>query len=216
MQVDSVVIAYEDTVISSRQRVAKRLIDLSFAFLLAVLAAPLMAAVACAIWLERDGPILFRQQRVGEGGRLFTMYKFRTMIPGAEQQQWAVGRPSETGSIIYKTAADPRVTRLGRWLRRTSLDELPQLWNVLRGDMSLVGPRPELPWLVAQYERWQYRRLAVPQGMTGLWQVRGRSQNPMYLFTEMDIQYVDNYSIWLDLSILVKTPLVVLRGIGAY
>jgi lipopolysaccharide/colanic/teichoic acid biosynthesis glycosyltransferase len=216
MQVDSVVITYQDTVISRQQRVAKRLIDLFLTSLLAALATPLVAAVACAIWLERDGPVLFRQQRVGEGGRLFTMYKFRTMVPEAEQQQWEVGRRNEAGIMLYKTADDPRVTRLGRLLRRTSLDELPQLWNVLRGDMSLVGPRPELPWLVAQYERWQYRRLAVPQGMTGLWQVSGRSQNPMYLFTELDIRYVDNYSIWLDLSILVKTPLVVVRGNGAY
>jgi lipopolysaccharide/colanic/teichoic acid biosynthesis glycosyltransferase len=216
MQVDSVVITYEDTAISWRQRVAKRLIDISLGLILASLAAPLLAAVAYAIWLERDGPILFRQQRVGEGGRLFTMYKFRTMVPDAEQRQWEVGRPNETGTIIFKTADDPRVTRLGRLLRRTSLDELPQLWNVLRGDMSLVGPRPELPWLVAQYERWQYRRLAVPQGMTGLWQVSGRSQNPMHLFTQLDIQYVDHYSIWLDLYILIKTPLIVLRGIGAF
>jgi lipopolysaccharide/colanic/teichoic acid biosynthesis glycosyltransferase len=216
MQADSVVIAYEDTVISWRQRVAKRFIDLFLTSLLAVLVTPLIAIVGCAIWLERDGPVLFRQQRVGEGGRLFTIYKFRTMVPDAEQRQWEVGRRNEAGVIVYKTADDPRVTRLGRLLRRTSLDELPQLWNVLRGDMSLVGPRPELPWLVAQYERWQYRRLAVPQGMTGLWQVSGRSQNPMYLFTELDIQYVDQYSIWLDLSILVRTPLVVLRGNGAY
>jgi lipopolysaccharide/colanic/teichoic acid biosynthesis glycosyltransferase len=216
MQAESIVIAYKDTAISWRQRVAKRLIDLTLTSLIAVLAAPLLALVACAIWLERDGPIFFRQQRVGEGGRIFTMYKFRTMIPGAEQQQWAVGHPNQNGAIIYKTADDPRVTRLGRSLRRTSLDELPQLWNVLRGDMSLIGPRPELPWLVAQYERWQYRRLAVPQGMTGLWQVSGRSQNPMYLFTELDIHYVDHYSLWLDLSILIRTPLVVLRGVGAF
>jgi lipopolysaccharide/colanic/teichoic acid biosynthesis glycosyltransferase len=118
--------------------------------------------------------------------------------------------------LIHKKADDPRITRLGRVLRRTSLDELPQFLNVLRGDMSLVGPRPEMPWLVAQYEPWQYVRLAVPQGITGLWQVNGRSSNPLHLSIGVDIEYIRNYSLWLDVMILLKTPLTVLRGTGAY
>jgi lipopolysaccharide/colanic/teichoic acid biosynthesis glycosyltransferase len=120
------------------------------------------------------------------------------------------------GGLQHKHPDDPRITRLGRFLRRTSLDEMPQLWNVIKGEMSLVGPRPELPSLVAQYEPWQQKRFAVPQGMTGWWQVNGRSDRPMFLNTEDDLYYVQNYSIFLDLQILLKTLWVVLRGKGAY
>jgi lipopolysaccharide/colanic/teichoic acid biosynthesis glycosyltransferase len=117
---------------------------------------------------------------------------------------------------VHKRPNDPRVTRIGRIIRRTSLDELPQLINVLKGDMSLVGPRPELPWLVAQYDYWQHKRFAVPQGITGWWQVNGRSDNLMHLNTQDDLYYIRNYSLWMDLYILLKTPWVVLRGKGAY
>ena len=125
---------------------------------------------------------------------------------------------SETadGKVLFKSASDPRVTRVGRFIRSTSLDELPQVFNVLRGDMSLVGPRPEQPWLVDRYESWQRKRFAVPQGMTGWWQVNGRSDKPMHLHTEDDLYYVRNYSLLLDLRILLKTVWVVLRGRGAY
>jgi lipopolysaccharide/colanic/teichoic acid biosynthesis glycosyltransferase len=211
MQLNTAAFVNEEAVLNGRQRLTKRFLDLSLALLLVALAAPMMAAVAWAIWREGKGPILFRQQRVGEGGRLFTMYKFRTMIPGAEQLERGQG-----SVLIHKRPDDPRVTPLGRWLRRSSLDELPQLFNVVQGSMSLVGPRPELPWLVEQYEHWQYRRLAVPQGLTGLWQVNGRCHNPMHLSTELDIEYVEHYTLWLDLAILLKTPLVVVRGDGAY
>jgi lipopolysaccharide/colanic/teichoic acid biosynthesis glycosyltransferase len=119
-------------------------------------------------------------------------------------------------SIAHKHPEDPRVTRVGRFLRRASLDELPQLWNVLRGDMSLVGPRPELPWLVAQYEPWRRRRLVVPPGMTGWWQVNGRAEKPMHLHADDDLYYIANYSFWLDLRILWKTIWVVLEGRGAH
>jgi len=198
------------------QRLVKRAFDLIVGGILMLLALPIMGLVALAIKLDSPGPVLFRQQRVGENGRLFTMYKFRSMIVNAEALQEQVNQVLEDGRIIHKRPDDPRVTRVGRFLRRYSLDELPQLFNVLKGDMSLVGPRPELPWLVEKYEPWQRKRFAVPQGITGWWQVNGRSDKPMHLHTEEDLFYIQNYSIWLDLVILWKTIWVVLRGKGAY
>ncbi len=127
-----------------------------------------------------------------------------------------VSEVDEEGNVVYKKRDDPRVTRVGRFVRRISLDELPQLFNVLKGDMSLVGPRPEMPWLVEEYDLWQRKRFAVPQGITGWWQVNGRSDKPMHLHTEEDLYYVQNYSLLLDLHILWKTAGVVLRGRGAY
>jgi len=147
---------------------------------------------------------------------LFTMYKFRTMVKNAESLHHLVERLDEQGHILHKHPDDPRVTRVGRFLRRWSLDELPQLFNVLRGTMSLVGPRPELPYLVERYEAWQRKRFAVPQGITGWWQIHGRSDKPMHLHTEDDLYYIQHYSIWLDIQILIKTFWSVLRGKGAY
>lgn len=198
------------------QRLVKRLFDLVVGGVITLMALPAMGLIALAIKLDSPGPVIFRQQRVGENGRLFTMYKFRTMVDGAEQLQELVNEMDEEGHIIHKKPNDPRVTRVGRFLRRFSLDELPQLFNVLKGDMSLVGPRPELPWLVEKYEPWQRKRFAVPQGITGWWQVNGRSDKPMHLHTEDDLFYVQNYSLWLDLKILWKTLWVVLLGKGAY
>jgi lipopolysaccharide/colanic/teichoic acid biosynthesis glycosyltransferase len=144
------------------------------------------------------------------------MYKFRSMVENAEDLQDVVNRRDEDGNLIHKKADDPRITRVGRFIRKWSLDELPQFFNVLKGDLSLVGPRPELPWLVDEYEVWQRKRFAVPQGITGWWQVNGRSDNMMHLHTDEDLYYIRNYSLWLDLYILLKTPWVVLRGEGAY
>lgn len=198
------------------QRLFKRLFDLVVGGILTLLLLPVMGLVALAVKLDSPGPVLFRQQRVGENGRLFTMYKFRSMVADAERLQEQVIEMNGNGHIIHKKPDDPRVTRVGRFIRRYSLDELPQLFNVLKGDMSLVGPRPELPWLVEKYEPWQRKRFAVPQGITGWWQVNGRSDKPMHLHTEDDLFYVQNYSLWLDLLILWKTIWVVLRGRGAY
>jgi exopolysaccharide biosynthesis polyprenyl glycosylphosphotransferase len=198
------------------QRLVKRCFDLIVGTLTLILMLPLMLIIAVLIKRDSPGPIIFRQQRVGENGRLFWMLKFRTMIDGAEAHLGDVLRLDTTGKILFKTPDDPRITRLGRFLRRTSLDELPQLFNVLRGDMSLVGPRPELPWLVERYEPWQRKRFAVPQGMTGWWQINGRSSKPMHLHTEDDLYYIQNYSLLLDIQILWKTFWVVIRHKGAF
>jgi lipopolysaccharide/colanic/teichoic acid biosynthesis glycosyltransferase len=144
------------------------------------------------------------------------MYKFRTMVENAEQLRHLVERQDGQGHVVHKVADDPRVTGVGHLLRRTSMDELPQFFNVLKGEMSLVGPRPELPFLVDCYELWQRKRFAVPQGITGWWQVNGRSDKLMHLNTEDDLYYVQNYSLLLDLQILLKTVWVVLRGKGAF
>jgi lipopolysaccharide/colanic/teichoic acid biosynthesis glycosyltransferase len=165
--------------------------------------------------LDDGRPVLFRQQRVGENGRLFEILKLRTMVVNAEAPQ-ASSRADEIENPVHKHRSDPRITSVGRVLRRMSIDEIPQLVNVLRGEMSLVGPRPELPGLVDQYEPWQRQRLAVPPGMTGWWQVTGRSEKAMHLHTEDDMYYVRNYSIWLDLQILMRTLWVVVLGRGAF
>jgi len=205
-----------DPALTNFELAVKRIFDLILCSFTTLIALPLLGLTAVLIKLDSTGPVFFRQRRVGENGRIFNMYKFRSMIDGAESMQHKMLELNENGEILFKREDDPRVTRLGRILRRTSLDELPQLLNVLKGDMSLVGPRPELPWLVEHYDSWQRKRFAVPQGITGWWQVNGRSTRPMHLHTADDLYYVQNYSVWLDLYILIKTVLVVLRGTGAY
>jgi exopolysaccharide biosynthesis polyprenyl glycosylphosphotransferase len=205
-----------DPMLNDYQRLVKRLFDIAVSGTLAVLTLPLMALVALSVRLDSPGPVLFRQRRVGENGRQFWMYKFRSMVNGASRIQRHVNQLDAEGNLVHKRSGDPRVTRVGRFIRRLSLDELPQLFNVLKGDMSLVGPRPELPWLVQRYQTWQRKRFAVPQGITGWWQVNGRSDKMMYLHTDEDLYYVQNYSLWLDLYILLKTPWVALKGKGAF
>ena len=202
--------------IDDYQRLVKRGFDLALGLAALLLALPLMALAALTIFLEDGFPVIFRQQRVGENGRLFEMLKFRTMVRNADQFQGQVAKRDENGNEILKSKDDPRVTRVGRFLRRYSLDELPQFINVVRGDMSLVGPRPELPQLVEKYQPWQRKRFAVPPGLTGWWQVSGRSDRPMHLHTEDDLYYIQNYSVWLDIQILLRTVWVVLIGRGAY
>lgn len=202
--------------LSEYQRLTKRLFDLIVTLLILPFCLVLMSIISIAIRMEGPGPILFRQKRVGENGKIFEMLKFRTMRVNAEEQRHLVERYNEQGRLIHKVPDDPRVTHIGKILRRTSLDELPQLFNVLRGEMSLVGPRPELPYLVQKYEPWQYKRFAVPQGITGWWQVNGRSDKPMHLNTSDDLYYIENYSILLDIQILLKTLWVILRGEGAF
>jgi exopolysaccharide biosynthesis polyprenyl glycosylphosphotransferase len=198
------------------QRMVKRAFDLVVGIPILILLLPIMGLIALAIKLDSPGPALFIQRRVGENGRLFWMYKFRSMVKDADKRLAEVIQHDENGNTIHKTPNDPRVTRVGRFLRRTSFDEFPNFFNVLRGEMSLVGPRPELPILVDQYEPWQCKRFAVPQGITGWWQINGRSDKPMHLHTEDDIYYVQHYSIILDVKIFFKTLWVWLRGKGAY
>lgn len=202
--------------IDDYQRMIKRAFDLIVSFFALAPALPLMAVSALMIFLEDGLPILFRQKRVGENGQIFEMLKFRTMVRNAEQLQSQVEKRDADGNLIHKTKDDPRVTRTGRLLRRLSLDELPQLFNILAGTMSLVGPRPEMPYLVEKYQPWQRKRFAIPPGLTGWWQVSGRSDKPMHLHTEDDLYYIQNYSIWLDVQILVRTAWAVVFGKGAF
>jgi len=193
----------------------KRVFDVIASTLLALITWPFMLYIADAIRRDSPGPAIFKQQRVGENGKLFWMYKFRTMITNADMLQPEITFDAN-GSPIYKTPDDKRITRVGHFLRKTSLDELPQLWNVIKGEMSLVGPRPELQYIVERYEPWQRHRLAVPPGITGWWQVSGRSNLPMHLNTHLDLYYIRNYSLWLDIVILWKTVGAVFLGKGAY
>jgi exopolysaccharide biosynthesis polyprenyl glycosylphosphotransferase len=202
--------------LSEYQLLTKRAFDLLIGALGMVTLFPLMVVASALIWFEDRSPIIYRQKRVGENGRIFTVYKFRTMVPGAEKLQSLVESTDEKGNTIHKIKDDPRVTRVGKLLRRMSIDELPQLVNVLQGTMSMVGPRPELPYLVERYQPWQRKRFSVPPGITGWWQVIGRSDRPMHLHTEDDLYYIQNYSIWLDIQILVRTIWVVVIGRGSY
>lgn len=209
-------IGLRDPAIDGFQRLIKRLVDIGAASVGLVLISPLLLAVAVAIKLEDGGPVFYPARRIGENGQHFHMVKFRSMIVNADKMLDQVSKVDEQGNVIHKNPDDPRVTRVGRLLRRSSVDELPQLWNVLIGEMSLVGPRPEIPDLVEKYAPWQRKRFAVPQGITGWWQVNGRSDKPMHLHSEDDLYYIQNYSLWLDLEILWKTIFVVARGRGAF
>src|SRR5215210_5739109 len=204
-------------------RLFKRAFDIVVAALALVLLSPLWALMAVLIKLDSKGPVLYRQERVGMDGRVFLFLKFRTMRTGADdrihreyQRQYIEGRPEtnlgDSLRPVYKLHDDPRVTRTGRWLRRTSLDELPQLLNVLRGDMSLVGPRPPIPYEVEAYALWHRKRLDMKPGMTGLWQVSGRNRLSFDEMVRLDLFYIENWSLWLDLKIMLRTLPVLLRG----
>lgn len=203
--------------VPSRQLYAtyiKRCLDVLVSATVLLLLLPLMVLVALAIRVDSPGPALFRQTRIGRQNQPFRIYKFRTMTH-SESDLFVLVRDAD-GTLRHKVRHDPRVTRVGHWLRRTSIDELPQLVNILLGQMSLVGPRPELPQIVEAYESWQSRRHLVRPGLTGWWQVRGRSDCPMHEHTELDIYYVDNQSFWLDVRIMLLTVLVVCKGLGAF
>jgi lipopolysaccharide/colanic/teichoic acid biosynthesis glycosyltransferase len=207
----------------------KRMMDIAASLTGLILLSPLFAVIAALVKLTSEGPVFFRQTRVGQFGEKFTFYKFRSMyvsndstihkeyvkgfISGKARAKSHVGRPSP----VYKIADDPRVTRIGKYLRRTSLDEFPQLFNVLKGDMSLVGPRPPLPYECALYDLWHRRRvLEAKPGITGLWQVMGRSRTHFDDMVRLDLRYARSWSLWLDVKILLKTPRAVLSGEGAY
>lgn len=197
-------------------RVLKRLLDVAGAVLvLGILGVP-MLMVAALIKLDSPGPALFTQTRIGKDGRQFLIYKFRSMYMDAEARLAELKARNEASGPLFKMKADPRITGVGRWLRRLSIDELPQIINVLRGEMSLVGPRPGLPHEVAQYQPWQRERLSVTPGMTGLWQVSGRSELTFDEMCLLDIYYIENWSLGLDVQIMLRTPARVLFGSGAY
>ncbi|HDQ73979.1 MAG TPA: undecaprenyl-phosphate glucose phosphotransferase [Chloroflexi bacterium] len=194
----------------------KRALDVTVAVTGLLLGAPLWILIALVIKIDSPGPIFFRQTRVGARGKLFEIYKFRSMHEGAEEEVDKLRNQNEADGPLFKIHHDPRLTRVGKILRRSSLDELPQLWNILRGEMSLVGPRPALPCEVESYLEWHKRRLEVRPGLTGLWQVSGRSELTFGEGVLLDIYYIENWSVWLDLKIILRTAPQLLLGNGAY
>ncbi len=208
--------AFADLALKGWQRIAKRIIDITFSTLLIIILSPLLLTLAIAIKLTSKGPVFFLQERIGRNGRKFRMLKFRSMYKDAEERLKEYLDKNEAEGPIFKMKDDPRITSVGRILRRLSLDELPQLFNVLKGEMSLVGPRPPLEREVEKYKRWQLQRIDVTPGMTGLWQVSGRSDLPFEKMVELDIYYIEHWTIWLDLLILLKTIPAVVSGKGAY
>jgi exopolysaccharide biosynthesis polyprenyl glycosylphosphotransferase len=210
-------VGLKEPVIGPIDRLLKRAFDVIMAAVGLVLLAPLFLVIGLAVRLTSPGPIFYASRRVGEGGRNFHMYKFRTMYQGADAHEEELVQETDDGRLLFqKREDDPRITPVGCFLRRYSLDELPQLFNVLVGDMSLVGPRPELPSLVEHYEPWQRKRFGVPQGITGWWQISGRSSKAKYEHVEDDLYYIRNYSLLLDLRILWRTMGAVIKGEGAF
>ncbi len=212
--------------LASSQRAAKssvkRCVDVVGTLLLLLMLLPILVTIAVLVRVSSAGPILFRQQRAGKDGAIFEMYKFRTMFSNSDPAiHQAYSRDVINGEAkridgAFKLTRDPRVTPIGRFLRRSSLDELPQLLNVLKGEMSLVGPRPPILYEVELYTPRDYRRLCVTPGMTGLWQVSGRSELSFQQMIDLDLAYIESWSIWTDLQILLKTPVVVVTGRGAH
>jgi exopolysaccharide biosynthesis polyprenyl glycosylphosphotransferase len=210
-----VMVGILEPIINGWNRMFKRIFDLVIATLSLILTWPVFIMIALAIKIESSGPVIFPAKRVGNGGKLFTMYKFRTMIDKAQDPDSSGVKIDGQGRKIYKFKNDPRITKVGKFLRRWSLDELPQLFNVIKGEMSMVGPRPEQPFITQEYEAWQWQRILVPPGITGWWQISGRNEAPMHLNTHLDLYYVTNYSMFMDLKILFLTVFEVFRGRGA-
>jgi lipopolysaccharide/colanic/teichoic acid biosynthesis glycosyltransferase/glycosyltransferase involved in cell wall biosynthesis len=202
--------------VSGTGRAVKRALDVAVSLVGLIVAAPLLGFLAVAVRLDSPGPALFVQERAGENGRPFRMLKLRTMVDGAEDMLPSLLDPQSPSSLAFKLRDDPRVTRVGRFLRRTSLDELPQLWNVLKGEMSLVGPRPEEMRVVRLYGDWHRRRLAVRPGMTGPMQINGRGDLELDERVRLELDYIESYSLWKDLCILARTLGAVISGEGAY
>ncbi len=212
MSIDAMVgvplIGLREPIFSPTQKLLKRILDVILSGLGLIILSPLLLLISYAIKRDTKGSIIIQQSRVGQFSKPFTMYKFRSMYADAPNQSYEW--------LEHKRADDPRITPVGKIIRRWSLDELPQLFNVLRGDMSLVGPRPELPEMVDMYQSWQKKRFEVPQGMTGWWQINGRSDKPMFENTEYDLYYITHYSVWMDIFILIRTISAVISGRGAY
>jgi exopolysaccharide biosynthesis polyprenyl glycosylphosphotransferase len=210
---------------SKARRVVKRVLDLGCALTLLALTWPILLLAALAVKLTSKGPVIFHQERVGQNGRVFRCYKFRSMYmendPKYHRQfarEWIYvterSKQQKDGQVVHKMTSDPRITLAGKWLRKFSIDELPQIFNVLKGDMSMVGPRPPLPYEVSLYRNWHLRRLDVMPGITGLWQVSGRNLLTFEEMVRLDLQYIENWSISMELKIIVKTVWVVLQGMA--
>jgi exopolysaccharide biosynthesis polyprenyl glycosylphosphotransferase len=224
----SLYLAADNTRFFGLQGRLKRMLDAAAAALLLTITAPLFLVIALLIKRSGPGPVFFVQERLGRDGQPFRFFKFRTMEHNSDDaihRQFAAMfingdedgcRRKNGDQKVFKMCRDPRVTRIGCWLRRTSLDELPQIFNVLRGDMSLVGPRPPIAYEIEHYQPWHMERLKVTPGLTGLWQVSGRSSVPFEEMVRMDVQYINHWSLWLDLRIMLKTVPVVLQGTGGY
>ncbi len=210
------VIEYSESKLHGTELYAKRMLDVLFSAAGLFILFPFFLVIAILIKLDSCGPVFYKSRRCGKKGKLFDFYKFRSMVPDADQHKEGLLCQSEVKGPIFKINNDPRITRLGRLLRRYSIDELPQLFNVLKGDMSLVGPRPPIPAEVSEYDTWQMRRLDVRPGITGLWQVRGRSTLSFYKWVKLDLWYIDNWSFYLDLLILFWTIPAILQRKGAY
>jgi exopolysaccharide biosynthesis polyprenyl glycosylphosphotransferase len=209
-------VGLKETTIPRAGRLVKRALDVVLSLVALLVFAPVVILIAILIRLDSPGPAVFTQRRVGEAGRTFDILKFRSMKVGAEEEQAQLQDLNQSSGPLFKIKADPRFTRMGRFLRRSSLDELPQFINVLRGEMSVVGPRPGLPPEVAQYQPWQRQRLEVPPGITGLWQVSGRSELSFDEMCLLDVYYIENWSLGLDLTIMLRTVPGVLFAEGAY
>ncbi|HHS49972.1 MAG TPA: sugar transferase [candidate division Zixibacteria bacterium] len=209
-------IVFVDVVMTGWQRYAKRAIDLFGSLFGLIVLSPFLTGIALAIKIDSKGPVFFKQERIGKNGRKFMMLKFRSMFIDAEKRLAELLDKNEAEGALFKMKDDPRITKVGKFLRKFSLDEFPQLINVLRGDMSLVGPRPPLEREIVEYESWQLKRVDTVPGMTGLWQVSGRSNLPFEEMVRLDIFYIEHWSLWLDIKILFKTIPAVIFGRGAY
>ena len=195
----------ESSVEFSLYEVIKRLIDVVCSFLGVLVLSPLFIIIAIIIKTTSKGPVFFSQRRVGKNGKEFYMYKFRSMVVNAEELKEKLSAQNEMSGPMFKMKDDPRVTKVGKFIRKTSIDELPQLWNVLKGDMSLVGPRPSLPKEVAQFEDWMYKRLEVKPGLTCYWQVSGRNNIDFEDWMKLDVKYVKERNLWIDIKLIFKT-----------
>jgi len=209
-------ISIKESALIGFNQAVKRALDLTLGGLAMILLSPFWLAIAVGIKLDSPGPVFFRQERVGKDGKTFTVFKFRSMYQDAEERLEKLRAHNEADGPLFKMKDDPRRTRVGRFIRKTSLDETPQLINVLRGEMSIVGPRPGLPSEVAQYQEWHRKRLEVQPGITGLWQVSGRSNLTFDEMVMLDIYYAENWSVGMDLRIMLRTVPQVLFGEGAY
>ena len=196
--------------------ICKRTIDIIGAGLGLILLSPIIAVVACAVKFTSKGPVFFSQKRVGKNGELFEMYKFRSMVVNAEELKENLEEQNEMSGPMFKIKDDPRITKVGKFIRKTSIDELPQLWNILKGDMSLVGPRPSLPKEVEQFDNWMFKRLSVRPGLTCYWQVSGRNNIDFEDWMKLDVKYVEERNLWIDIKLIFKTVFVLFGDKNAH